>query len=207
MRILGGWDRTVFRWFNGLAGRNSVLDSAAAIFTSYSPVVFAGLFAYYFLSAGRRPTTRRHMRRAIIVAGLAGTLAVLVSGLLEMVVYRPRPFIALPPGQVTLLVRHPPSSSFPSDHAAGSAAFAVGMWRQAPASSSSRWLFAGVALLVGISRLAAGVHWPSDVAGSFLLGGLVAGAIPSVLRPAAPAIDFILDWFERVESRFGRNRR
>ena len=185
---------------NGLAGRNGIADGIAATFTSYSPVVFAGLFAYYFLAARRRPETRLRLRRAVILAGLAGTFAVLLSGLMETVIYRPRPFVALPPGQVTLLVPHTPSSSFPSDHAAGSAAFAVGMWRHAPDSSPARWVFAGVALLVGFSRLVAGVHWPSDVAGSFVLGGLVALITPWVLKPAWPWVESILGWFEKVEA-------
>ncbi len=136
------------------------------------------------------------------MAGLAGTLAVVLSGLLAMAIYRPRPFVALPPGQVTLLVPHDPSSSFPSDHAAGSAAFAVGMWLLAPPSSSARWVFAGVALLVGFSRLMAGVHWPSDVLGSFVLGGLAAGVTPWVLRPLYPLIESVLAWFERAEGWF-----
>ena len=206
---MGRWagiDRTVFQWFNGLAGRSPVADEAAAWFTSHSPLVFAGLFAVYFLAARTQPPRRRHsLRRAVIIAGVAGTLAIICTGILEHLVYRARPFVSLSPGQVHLLVPHNASSSFPSDHAAGSAGFAIGMWPSR--SVSARWIFSVTALLVGVSRLVAGVHWPSDVAGSFALGGVIAAITPWILRPATPVIDFLIDQYEILERRLWPPRR
>jgi undecaprenyl-diphosphatase len=61
----------------------------------------------------------------------------------------------------------PSDCSFPSGHAAGSFAFAffvLALQRQAGA------ILVGVAVLVALSRVALGVHYPSDVLGGAVLG-------------------------------------
>ena len=77
----------------------------------------------------------------------------------------------------------PTDPSFPSGHAAGSfafAAFVFAMHRRAGLA------LAGVATLVALSRVALGVHYPSDVAAGALLGAALgwagARALPAVGR-------------------------
>jgi undecaprenyl-diphosphatase len=192
-------DLTILRWFNALAGMSPALDTLVAAFTDYAPVLFALLFAGYFMMT-RTETDR--MRRTVMLAGLSGVLGLTVAVVLASITYRARPFVAVP-DQVRLLMPHPADSSFPSDHATGSAAFAVGMWR-AP-DRAARWIFSITAVLVGLSRLVAGVHWPSDILGSFLLGGLAAQATFAVLaRPLTPLLDWGLGLYGNLESRWGR---
>jgi undecaprenyl-diphosphatase len=190
---------TLFHWFNSLAGRNHVLDVVTAAITQYAPFVFIGLFAIYFLMD---PAETSRMRRSVLLAGLSGVLAVLLSVVIGSLVYRARPFLFLPPEQVHLLIPHSPESSFPSDHAAGSAAFAFGMWRSP--DRSARWIFSVTALLVGVSRLVAGVHWPTDILASFALGGLSAQVIFALDRPLSPLLTWVLRLFERAQRRFRR---
>jgi undecaprenyl-diphosphatase len=177
------FDLVVLLWFNGLAGRFPLADRAIVLLTSYAPVFFFLLFALFYL--GRSPQ-RDQTRRAILLAGLSGVFALLLAVGLAHLIYRPRPFVVLP-RRLHLLIPHAPDSSFPSDHATGSAGFAAGFW---PAPHAyQRWLILLLALLVGVSRLVAGVHWPSDILGSFRLGTAAAWSLRAVARPLAPFLD------------------
>jgi len=88
--------------------------------------------------------------------------------------------------------------SFPSGHAAASALLAgtlIWLVSRAGLPRPARLAFAFVALawafLVGLSRLYLGVHWVSDVAGSWLLAAAWICALPlldPVRRPTAEAV-------------------
>lgn len=186
-------DRSIMLWFNSLAGRNHGLDSAIALFTNGAPLLFALLFLYYFF---RRSDRQTEMRRTVLLSGLSGVVAVLLAVLLGPLILRARPFAVLPE-QIHLLIPHAADSSFPSDHMTGSAAFAFGMWLSP--SGSARWLFMLCAVLVGLSRVVAGVHWPSDILGSFILGGLVAWAVFALRGLLGPLLDWVLGLFGRPE--------
>jgi len=91
---------------------------------------------------------------------------VLASGLF---VVEARPFAH--DSDTVLLVKHGLDNSFPSDHATVAAAAAV-----VAALAWRRWaaVFLLGAVLVGLARVYAGVHYPGDVAGGWLIGGAMA---------------------------------
>jgi membrane-associated phospholipid phosphatase len=85
---------------------------------------------------------------------------------------RVRPFERLM--DVTPLTGHAGGRSFPSRHvASGLAMAAVGGQEHAGLG----WLMALVASLLGVSRVAAGLHYPTDVAVGAALGGLIGHAL------------------------------
>jgi undecaprenyl-diphosphatase len=70
----------------------------------------------------------------------------------------------------------PQTSSFPSAHTAGAVAFSIAASRELPAVAP---VLAGVAAAVGLQRLHAMRHYPTDVVGGVLIGVAV-GATTSV---------------------------
>jgi undecaprenyl-diphosphatase len=67
----------------------------------------------------------------------------------------------------TLSIDAPSDHSFPSGHAAGSFAFALLVWNT---NRRAGWILIALASLVAASRVALGVHYPSDVIAGALLG-------------------------------------
>jgi len=105
----------------------------------------------------------RRCRRSAAVFLIVSTLTIIGHSLAKMVFARARPDVVTPLDLVTNL-------SYPSGHASGTmvvlllAALLIGR----------RWLVGlalSVAMLVGITRVLLGVHWPSDVVGGWLFGG------------------------------------
>jgi undecaprenyl-diphosphatase len=113
------------------------------------------------------PRHTEQERRAILAGCLAAVIAIAVGLVLERVLSRPRPFVEL---GLAPLFAHAADSSFPSDHTlVGFAFVGVLAWR---APRIGIWL-ALWSLAIGFARVAAGVHYPSDIIGSAGLGFLI----------------------------------
>jgi undecaprenyl-diphosphatase len=102
-------------------------------------------------------------RKAILVGWCASGLAFATGLLLEHMLNRPRPFVEL---GFDPLFPHATDTSFPSDHTLVGVALVGPLLWQAPKLGG--WLVAW-ALLVGLARVAAGVRYPTDIAGSAIL--------------------------------------
>ena len=81
----------------------------------------------------------------------------------------PRPFMEL--GLTPLVLVSDPFGSFPSGHAAFFAALGLTIYLRD--KKAGAWFLAG-ALLIGLARIATGVHYPLDILTGFLLGGVIA---------------------------------
>ncbi|MBX3186485.1 MAG: phosphatase PAP2 family protein [Labilithrix sp.] len=146
-------------------------------------VVGSGWGALLVLPLFASPRTRR------FGGSLSAVLAVtaIVVFVLKAIVKRKRPYLVVPDVHPRVF-EAPTDFSFPSGHAAGSFAFAtfVAVVLLSAEGSRAARIAIGVALLsvalgVGISRCALGVHFPGDVAAGALLGG-TAGAIGARLH-------------------------
>ncbi|HWI51537.1 MAG TPA: phosphatase PAP2 family protein [Symbiobacteriaceae bacterium] len=155
---------------NGLAGRLPMLDQAVILFTEFAPE----LFGLSFLLLWFWPAPNRRDRQRIVVCAVLGGLLALVLNLGIASGYdRLRPFAVLP-DQVKLLVPHDPHASLPSDHASGSFAFAAAMTDAGPLLGSVFWV---TGAMVALSRLYVGVHWPTDLLASLMVGVISTAAV------------------------------
>lgn len=91
-------------------------------------------------------------------------ISVGISGFLKFTFVRPRPFDSL---QNVHLLDAKPDPSFPSNHAANAFAGA-GIFSKH--YKKFIWIFYFLAVLVSISRIYVGAHYPSDVIAGVLLG-------------------------------------
>lgn len=115
---------------------------------------------------------------------MAAGLALLANQVVAQLWDRPRPFAAHP-AMTHLLAAPSPDPSFPSDHAAAAFAIAFAFLffsRRAGA------VFLLLASVVALSRIALGLHYPSDV-----LAGMCVGWAAAQFVTRAGAL-----WIERI---------
>lgn len=109
---------------------------------------------------------------SLLIAAVLATVA--VHGLKE-ITDLPRPAAVLPPGAINIIGPDLYIVSFPSGHATTIATFCAVLGFHLP-GRRWRWALAVPALLVGVSRVVVGAHWPVDVLAGLVLGWFVAAA-------------------------------
>lgn len=113
----------------------------------------------------------------MMAAALIGTL--LVNNIfLKNLVARTRPYEVI--AELTYLVPKPGEYSFPSGHAGSSFAVSCVMFRRLPKKYGVPALV--LAILIGLSRLYVGVHYPSDVLFGMLSGIAISFAAVAVVE-------------------------
>ncbi|WP_320778158.1 phosphatase PAP2 family protein [Streptomyces sp. CRN 30] len=127
---------------------------------------WAGEHGAVWLAAGLAGAALDAPRRGAWLRGTALTAGAHLTSIgVKRVVRRPRP------AHVRPLVRTAGRHSFPSSHATSAAAAAVAFGALHRLGARTAW---PVAAAVCLSRLVAGVHYPSDVAAGAALGALTA---------------------------------
>ncbi len=114
------------------------------------------------------PTKRMAAYRLLLSLVLTSLVA---EGIIKPLIGRDRPFVNHT--EYHDYGGRPDSFSFPSGHAASAAAGAVAVTRMWPSSAVAiaAWTLATV---IALSRVALGVHFPSDVLAGFAIGYIVA---------------------------------
>jgi undecaprenyl-diphosphatase len=171
----------------GIATRDWLEDPVTAVAAVSVPVYAAATVLLWFLA---RPSGVSSWRLACTSALVAAPIALVANQVIAHVWDRPRPFAAHP-AATHLLSAPSPDPSFPSDHAA--AAFAIAFCVLAYARWAGVGFLAG-ATMISLSRVALGLHYPSDVVAGMLVGWTAAVLVTGVARPLV----------ERVASAVGR---
>lgn len=109
---------------------------------------------------------RPHRARAASVVLVAVALSAVISNILKVAVDRARPFEVLPD---VLKLAGGGSGSFPSGHTSDAFALATALALVFPGRRLV-WPALAWAVAVGYTRIALGVHYPSDVLGGALIG-------------------------------------
>jgi undecaprenyl-diphosphatase len=125
-------------------------------------ILYAGLVVLWFIDG-------RIRKEQVIHALVAGAIAWVITYLIKYFFPTDRPFV-LNGGDVNVLIK-PLSSAFPSSHTALSFSLAVTIFMH---DRKVGWWFLAGALLIGIARVFANVHYPHDILGGALVGALVA---------------------------------
>lgn len=153
------FDLQIFQYINGLALKYPLWDKIVVYANEYGFYVFAGIAAVLFF-----------VNRRVFWSAVAAV--VLARGLLtEFIRYfykRPRPFVNDQIENVRQLVqKNIVNDSFPSGHAAFyfAVAFAVYYWNRQAGT-----VLIILALILGLVRVYAGIHYPSDILAGAAIG-------------------------------------
>lgn len=159
------FDKQIFSWFNSLAGTSQVLDFILKIISVYTIYLVPILFlAFWFIY--RNEKTQKFLLEICITSIISWQVIASVIGAL---INRPRPSTFLGTKEIFF---HPPTYSFPSDHALFLAFLTSYLYLSGYRKMGNIAL--GVTILVSISRVVAGLHWPGDILAGWILGILLA---------------------------------
>jgi undecaprenyl-diphosphatase len=166
-------NNTIFYLFYSLAHQSAYLDKVIIFFAVYFPyivIILAGLFLLFHHEVFRAENPYQvflQKKKEILLVFFAGVLAWTLSHFLKLLFHTNRPFDAL--SQVHSLFSET-GYAFPSGHATFFMALAVSIFFL---HKRTGYIFMLFAILIGLARIAGGVHFPIDILGGFILGGIV----------------------------------
>lgn len=185
---------TVFQWINNLAGTSTLLDKVMIVITNsaaYVAILF--MFILWFHNGKKEKAIRKQY--TVLYTTLSVMIALLVNVFIHLVYDHPRPFVTY---DVNQLIPHAENSSFVSDHSVlvFSIAF-VFMLR----GEKLKYIALIWAVLVGISRLYVGVHFPLDVIGAAVITIITSSLLLRNKRIFEPIAKLVFKMYALVAKR------
>ncbi|MBN3555833.1 undecaprenyl-diphosphatase [Fictibacillus nanhaiensis] len=173
---------TDVKWFMFINERVStypLIDHLMIFFAEYVQYAFVLLLIMLWWR------NKKNDRVIVFQALFAFSLSYSVNRLIELFIYRERPFIT---HDIVQLVEHTANSSFPSDHASSAISIAVTLIL---VTIRFRYLWCMIAILITFSRIWVGVHYPLDVIAGALNGILIALVTHFLLIKQKTIADFL----------------
>ncbi|MFA5997737.1 MAG: phosphatase PAP2 family protein [Candidatus Paceibacterota bacterium] len=158
----------VFNYLYGFAHTSSALDFAIAYIAEwYGIVILVALFLYLF---EHRDNPKKGVRDLFVV-GATAVSAWFIATFFKDVFHTLRPFDALTT-VIPLVSEH--GYAFPSGHATFYMSLATSLWYY---HKNLSIFFGFSAILIGLARIAAGIHWPVDILGGLILGYVIGSTL------------------------------
>ncbi|NNN09335.1 MAG: phosphatase PAP2 family protein [Acidimicrobiaceae bacterium] len=162
------------------------MDSVIVFVAMYVLYVSVIVTAWFWWRCSR--TTQIELFVRLIIGGLLALLLATIGGHLY---YDPRPFVT---EHITPLFAHAPDNGFPSDHALLTSFLGFSVL---PYSKKVGAVLLAIAVAVGAARVAAHVHSPIDIVGSFVFSAAAALTVQRVMMTTR-----VRTWWERRIARW-----
>lgn len=166
-----GLNQTIFQWIHHGAGTRPLIDALAVFFAEAGPLLLAAYLVVLWF------WVRKDKKILLIEAAEAALIGLAINQLVGLFYYYPRPFMI---GLCTPLLAHVPENSFPSDHATLMFGAALYLLMNRGGARYGITLLTA-AFLTAWGRVYVGLHFPFDMAGSFLIALAAAGLMSSRL--------------------------
>jgi undecaprenyl-diphosphatase len=171
-------DRSVFTAINSIAGKSNILDWIARLGADdhIVPIVMSLLLILIILKA-KDEGQREDAFACFLCALIAAAISMAIGFILNMLFFRPRPFMVMP---VHLIFYRVTDSGFPSKPAilVFALAFSVLFFNR-----RMGYVMLALASYVCLARIVVGIHYPLDIIGGILLA-LACACFARVIYPA-----------------------
>ncbi|MEH6852745.1 Undecaprenyl-diphosphatase [Bacillus sp. 491mf] len=185
---------TIFHWINNFAGSSALLDKVMIFITNSAPyVTMILMFSLWFSNSQKEEAIRKQY--TVLYTALSVCIALLLNVLIHALYNHPRPFVTY---HVHKLVPHAADSSFVSDHAVlvFSIAFTMILRGEAWKNIALLW-----AILVGISRIYVGVHYPADIIGGAVLSFVTSALVVKYTNKVEPLARIVFQIYAKITKR------
>ncbi len=159
-------DIQLFYLLNNLAGQSPLFDAVIVFFASYLAYILVALFLVLVFFSQYPKREKLQIFWVTVISTIIARFG--VTELIRFFYHRPRPFSAL--DNVHQLLTNG-EWSFPSGHATFFFAMATAIYLY-----NKKWgiFFFLATILITVSRVIAGIHYPSDIVSGALIGIAVA---------------------------------
>lgn len=172
-------DSLLFASIYSYAFKNVWLDGLIIFFAAYWEYIVPIVLLFYLWSP---KIARVELKSRAIIVGMSLFSAVIARfGIASLIRYfypRQRPFVF--EGLDTLISQNPLEASFPSGHATFFMAIAI--YLLLAGNKKLGWFIFASAIFIGIARVGAAIHWPSDVIAGWILGAAVSWIVFKLSR-------------------------
>lgn len=177
----------LFRMFNDLGKEVMFLNPIMIFFAKYMKYfLLFGIIMYWF--------TRKRENRIMIISSIFAFVVAEVFGAIAGAIHsNHQPFAEL--SNVNQLIGHAIDNSFPSDHAIEFFSICITFLLF---KKNLRYVWLAIAILVSISRVWVGVHYPADILVGAILG-IIGAALCYWIIPQLNVIKKLLDIYEQGE--------